>query len=280
MPKQLVPDLSSVGELLNKFVALAVLTATAVLLPSPAPTTVPRATVSQETDNQDPIAVNPLAEQEVRLEPTDFTTEELQLLQRRFGVHGPQTRLAQLFTKGMDQLEPLRSNTLERLRQLKPVILRESSHHRVNPMLVTAILFDEIQHSKPGEDLPFIAHSGLVKTHGPAQLAISELIHQNRLPAEPSPQEMAWAREQLLDPAVSVELLVGKMKRLKQELGLPSGTVLNASNSYAEAKAIATLAYLHNGKLDYPARVLSYMQDPELHGLIYSSRRSQPYMLI
>ena len=40
------------------------------------------------------------------------------------------------------------------------------------------------------------------------------------------------------------------------------------------------LAYLHNGKLDYPSRILSYMQDPELHGLIYSSRRSQPYMLI
>ena len=280
MPKQLVPDLRSMGDLLNKIVALAVVTATAVLLPSPAPTTVPPAAVSPETDNHGPIAQNPLAEQEVRLEPTDFTTEELQLLQRRFGVHGPQTRLAQLFTKGVDQLEPLRSNTLERLRQLKPVILRESSHHRVNPMLVTAILFDEIQHSKPGEDLPFIAHSGLVKTHGPAQLAISELIHQNRLPAKPSPQEMAWAREQLLDPAVSVELLVGKMKRLKQALGLPTGTALNASNSYAEAKAIATLAYLHNGKLDYPARVLSYMQDPELHGLIYSSLSTQPYMLI
>ena len=49
-------------------------------------------------------------------------------------------------------------------------------------MLVTAILFDEIQHSKPGEDLPFVVHSGLVSTHGPAQLGISELIHQGRLP--------------------------------------------------------------------------------------------------
>ncbi|MAV13080.1 MAG: helicase DnaB [Cyanobium sp. MED843] len=268
------------GELLNKTVVLAVVTAMALLLPSPAPTMGPRTALSPETDNQGSTGLNLLAEEEARLDPTDFTTEELQLLQRRFGVHGPQTRLAQLFTKGVDQLEPLRSNTLERLRQLKPVIMRESSHHRVNPMLVTAILFDEIQHSKPGEDLPFIAHSGLVKTHGPAQLAISELIHQNRLPVEPSPQEMAWAREQLLDPVVSVELLVGKMKRLKQELGLPMGMPLNASNSYAEAKAIATLAYLHNGKLDYPARVLSYMQDPELHGLIYSSKRSQPYMLI
>ena len=58
-------------------------------------------------------------------------------------------------------------------------------------MLVTAILFDEIQHSKPGESLPFIAHSGLVKTHGPAQLAITELIHQGLLPANPNANEIA-----------------------------------------------------------------------------------------
>ena len=30
-------------------------------------------------------------------------------------------------------------------------------------MLITTVLFDEIQHSKPGESLPFL-HSGLVKT--------------------------------------------------------------------------------------------------------------------
>ncbi|MEC8732705.1 MAG: helicase DnaB, partial [Cyanobacteriota bacterium] len=92
---------------------------------------------------------------EDRLEPTDFSPEELKLLQRRFGVHGPQTQLAQLFTNGVDQLKPLRSQTLDRLRELKPVILRESAAHQVNPMLITAVLFDEIQHSKPGESLPF-----------------------------------------------------------------------------------------------------------------------------
>tara|TARA_Y100000739_G_scaffold16244_1_gene13168 strand:- start:4274 stop:5047 length:774 start_codon:yes stop_codon:yes gene_type:complete len=204
--------------------------------------------------------------------PADFSVEELQILQRRFGVHGPQTPLAQLFTDGMDQLQPLRLRTLDRLQALKPVILRESARHRVNPMLVTAILFDEIQHSKPGEALPFIAHSGLVKTHGPAQLGISELIHQKKLPQHPTPKEIAWARDQLLNPEQNVQLLAGKLQRLKRELGLPPHGVLQASRSYVDAKAIATLSYLHNGKLDYPARVLRYMQDPELHGLIYSSR--------
>ena len=72
-----------------------------------------------EVGDQAPVVV------EDRLEPTDFSPEELKLLQRRFGVHGPQTQLAQLFTSGMDQLQPLRASTLDRLRELKPVILRQ-----------------------------------------------------------------------------------------------------------------------------------------------------------
>jgi hypothetical protein len=39
-------------------------------------------------------------------DPSVFSPEELLLLQRRFGVHGPQTQLAQLFTRGMDQFQP------------------------------------------------------------------------------------------------------------------------------------------------------------------------------
>jgi len=212
-------------------------------------------------------------------DPTAFTAEELQYLQRRFGVHGPQTPLAQLFTNGVDQLQPLRAQTLDRLDTLQPVILRECSRLNVNPMLVTAILFDEIQHSKPGEDLPFIAHSGLVKTHGPGQLGISELVHQNLLPENPSAEDIAWARELLLDPAANVRLLTGKMHRLKAQLGLPADAVLEASRSFFDAKAIATLSYLHNGKLDYPARVLRYMQDPALHQLVYGRKLRKDFWI-
>jgi len=203
-------------------------------------------------------------------DPSDFSAEELQTLQRRFGVHGPQTPLAQLFTEGVDQFEPLRSLTLSRLNELKPVILRQSTKHHINPMLLTGILYDELQHSKPGEDLPLLAHSGLIATHGPAQLGISELIHQGRLPSEPTQEQVAEARNLLLDPRENVALLAGKLRRLKRALHLPHNVMLIASASYADAKAIATLAYLHNGKLDYPARILRYMQDPALHGLIYS----------
>ena len=214
------------------------------------------------------------------LDPTDFTAEELRYLEKRFGVHGPQTPLAQLFTRGIDQLQPLRAQTVSRLDGLKPVIVRESKRYRINPMLVTAILFDEIQHSKPGEDIPFVAHSGLLKTHGPAQLGISELIHQKRLPQHPTAEQISLARNLLLNPESNIELLAGKIARLKNDLGLPSKALIEASRSYKHAKAIATLAYLHNGKLDYPARILRYMQDPELHGLIYSQHSSAELPLI
>ena len=56
--------------------------------------------------------------------------------------------------------------------------------------------------------------------------------------------------------------------------------MLQASRSYLDAKTIATLTYLHNGKLDYPARVLGYMQDPELHGLIYGGRQPNPEITV
>ena len=201
--------------------------------------------------------------------PADFSPEELQELQRRFGVHGPQPALAQLLTAGLDQWQPLRRNTLEQIESLVPTIRREARARTLNPMLLGAILYDEIQHAKPGENSPWLVHSGLLQTHGPAQLGVEELIHQGLLPADPSPEQRQEAREQLLDPQRNVALLAGKMARLSSALGIPSGHLLEASNGYRDAHWIATLAYLHNGKLDYPARILGYMQDPALHALIY-----------
>ena len=110
---------------------------------------------------------------------------------------------------------------------------------------------DEIQHSKPGEDSPLIAHSGLVKTHG-LQIGISERCRT--VCRQPHPGRHRLGPRALLDPATNIELLVGKIRRLKQELGFPEEYVLMSSRSYLEAKAIATLTYLHNGKLDHPAR--------------------------
>jgi len=213
-------------------------------------------------------------------DPTTFTAAELQELQKRFGVHGPQPKLAQLFTRGVDQLTPLRNHTVTRLDTLRPVVLRESRRTGINPMLLAAILFDEMQHAKPGEDLPLAAHSGLFSTHGPAQLGLSEMVKQGLLREDASPAEVAEARNQLLDPERNVALLAGKISRLLTVLGQGPSATFNVSESRSRAKSVATLAYLHNGKLDYPARILRYMQDPELHGLLFGVQRKPTSALI
>ena len=206
-------------------------------------------------------------------DPLEFSPAELRQLHARFGVHGPQPRLAQLFTAGLDHLEPLRSVTLSRLEDLRPIVLRESQRQRVNPMLVMAVLFDEMQHAKPGESHPLAAHSGLFSTLGPAQLGLGEMVHQGLLPAQADERQLHQARAKLLDPEFNVTLLVGKFARLNRDLGYNRQRVLIASRSPREAKSLAVLAYLHNGKLDYPRRVLRYMQDAELHALLYGRRK-------
>ncbi|NBQ37151.1 MAG: helicase DnaB, partial [Synechococcus sp.] len=134
---------------------------------------------------------------------------EPELQQLMAEVHGPQPALAQLLTAGLDQWQPLRRNTLEQIESLVPTIRREARARTLNPMLLGAILYDEIQHAKPGENSPWLVHSGLLQTHGPAQLGVEELIHQGLLPADPSPEQRQQAREQLLDPQRNVALLAG-----------------------------------------------------------------------
>ncbi len=216
----------------------------------------------------------------LRPDPIDFSTEELRALNRRFGVHGPQPKLAQLFTEGLDSLQPLRTQTLEKIVELDPVILAESRRQHINPMLVAAVLFDELQHAKPGENTRLAAQSGLFSTHGPAQLSLGEMVKQGLLSPDATEAELDQARLELLDPERSVALLVGKFARLSKDLGLPRNRPLMASTSHRDAKGLATLAYLHNGKLDYPGRILRYMQDPELHALIYGRRNRQVSPLI
>lgn len=232
---------------------------------------------STSTDASDPLGSTSEGQ---RPDPLDFSSAELRELNRRFGVHGPQPKLAQLFTAGLDHLQPLRSHTLSRLEQLRPVILVESRRRNINPMLVAAVLFDEMQHAKPGEDTPLAAHSGLFHTHGPAQLSLSEMVKQGLLSEDATPEQQTQARLSLLDPDRNVQLLVGKFSRLGKALGLDPEHMPMASRSPRDAKVLATLAYLHNGKLDYPGRVLRYMQDPELHALLFSSRQPQLSPLI
>jgi hypothetical protein len=75
-------------------------------------------------------------------------------------------------------------------------------------------------------------------------------------------------------------LLIGKFARLAKELNFQSNHTLQASEGPQEAKKLATLAYLHNGKLDYPRRILRAMQDIELHAVMYGVNQAPSSPLI
>lgn len=213
-------------------------------------------------------------------EPSYFTPEELAILERHFGVHGSQPALAQLFFEGVGQFRPLRRKTLRLLQDVRPTLLQECARLKVNPMLVAAVLYEEVQLAKPGEHLPIAAHSGLISTHGPAQISLEELVIQGRLRRDASEAEKHAAVDQLLDPDENVRVLVRKFARLTRQLDLPSQRTPELSAGAADVKALATLAYLYNGKLDYPGRILRHMQDPELHGLIYGQQQKPVSALI
>lgn len=213
-------------------------------------------------------------------EPSYFTPGELEILERHFGVHGAQPALAQLFFEGVGQFRPLRRQTLSQLQEIRPTLLQECARLKVNPMLVAAVLYEEVQLAKPGEHLPMAAHSGLIRTHGLAQISLEELVIQGRLRADATEAEKHEAVDQLLDPDENVRVLVRKFARLARKLQLPEDRTLQISGGPGEIKALATLAYLYNGKLDYPGRILRHMEDPELHGLIYSQRQKAISALI
>ncbi|MFM9041626.1 MAG: hypothetical protein ACKOHJ_05180 [Vulcanococcus sp.] len=94
---------------------------------------------------------------------------------------------------------------------------------------------------------------------------------QGLLRPDASEEEIQAARDQLLNPERNVELLAGKMTRLLGLLGRQASNTRDVSHNHRNAKTVATLAYLHNGKLDYPRRILSYMKDPELHRVVYGN---------
>ena len=213
-------------------------------------------------------------------EPSYFTPQELAALERHFGVHGAQPELAQLFFEGVGQFRPLRRQTLRLLETVRPTLIQECNRQHVNPMLVAAVLYEEVQLAKPGEHLPVAAHSGLIRTHGPAQISLEELVIQGRLRPDATEAEKYAAVDRLLDPEENVRVLVSKFARLSRKLKIPGDHVPQITGGAADLKTLATLAYLYNGKLDYPGRILRHMEDPELHGLIYSQQQTITSALI
>ena len=246
------------------------------------PTLIPHSPQQQfasqpKQDQSHPIETLPAVDQ---VESSYFTPQDLAALERHFGVHGAQPELAQLFFEGVGQFRPLRRQTLRLLETIRPTLIQECHRQHVNPMLVAAVLYEEVQLAKPGEHLPVAAHSGLIRTHGPAQISLEELVIQGRLRPDATQAERYAAVDRLLDPEENVRVLVSKFARLSRKLEIPADHVPQITGGAADLKTLATLAYLYNGKLDYPGRIRRHMEDPDLHGLIYIQQQTITSALI
>ena len=127
-------------------------------------------------------AVIHLTERDQRPDPSVFSPEELQLLQQRFRSMAPRPRWPNCSPE-CRSAKPLRDLT----QSTQPT---QTGHPQVcassdRPMLVMAILFDEIQHSKPGKSS---IHCSLWSGQNPRTGAACRhrTNSQNRLPANPT----------------------------------------------------------------------------------------------
>nr|AUG32182.1 hypothetical protein PLO_176 [Paulinella longichromatophora] len=199
----------------------------------------------------------------------DLTLHESNILKKRFGAHGPQSPVNQYITSMIDSITPLKFNTIMRLQDLKPYILKEANSKQVNPILLLSILFDEIHHRIVGEDCLILVHIGFLRTLGPSQLSINELIHQELIPLTPLFEQVTMAREMLLNTENNIGILANEINRFKNILGFHVKYILKSGGGIYCEKALATVAYMHNGKADYAYRVLQYMKDHELINLVF-----------
>ena len=189
---------------------------------------------------------------------------------------GPQTQLALLFTSEFDQCQPLRASTLDGLRELKPVLLRQAEAHQVNPMLITAGHFYEIKQFKPGESpLYRLLRSG----EGPSE---GTDLRIGTKPSEPAACESNAGGDHLspqsiAGPRYEHHSAGSEGSGPKLPLCLPESLMLQLSRSYLDAKTIAALTYLHNGKL-VPNRGgwSIHGEDWEIHELTCDRRRQNP----
>ncbi|PIQ23582.1 hypothetical protein COW36_14040 [bacterium (Candidatus Blackallbacteria) CG17_big_fil_post_rev_8_21_14_2_50_48_46] len=106
----------------------------------------------------------------------NFSPEEIQEFQRRYGMHASQNPVNQAMTLATDTLGWRDRQALEIIQHFSSEIQATGKEYQLNPLILAAILFDEIRHEKPTEEV--MTQWGLAKTLGLAQISQRELIMQ------------------------------------------------------------------------------------------------------
>lgn len=114
--------------------------------------------------------------------PADFSLTEIQELQRRYGIHAAQNPVNQAVTLATDSLGWRDHQALMTISHHAQTIQSAAKAENLNPAVLAAILFDEIRHQKPTEEV--FTQLGMAQTLGLAQISLRELVMQGFFDAE------------------------------------------------------------------------------------------------
>jgi hypothetical protein len=106
----------------------------------------------------------------------DFSQSEIQELQKRYGIHAAQNPVNQAMTLATDSLGWRDQQALMIISHQAFAIQASAKQYQLNPAVLAAILFDEIRHKKPTEEL--MTQLGFAQTLGLAQISLRELVMQ------------------------------------------------------------------------------------------------------
>lgn len=231
-----------------------------------------------------------------------FSPEEVKELTQRYGLHANQSNLERIVSNTTDAVSWKHEQALYKIDAHAAAIQETAQRYNLNPKVLGAILYDEIRHVKPGESLAVAA--GTAKTFGMAQLGNAELvrhgffeqdlqrlirsgvydqdlqsINKNKASATPAqliqhlgPDKVvsrfpADVRQKgidyLMDNKNNIDTLGRQLNRIRSMLNIPSSDRLT-TDTFENTHNTAKVVVFHNGRLDYAARILEYMEIPEL----------------
>lgn len=243
--------------------------------------------------------------------PTAFSQAEAAELRRRYGIHTAQNPVNQAVTLATDTLGWRDRQALELINRHAAAIHSAARTEALNPLVLAAILFDEIRHEKPTEEV--MTRWGLAQTLGLAQLSLRELVMQGyfdpdlqsllatgqldaplralqaegwlssrrdlrRMPVSelrihllpPQILELlpkaviARGQRDLLRPDFNIQVLARQLSRVRQQQGLPPTQRFEHLQDFQTLHQLARVVVFHNGRLDYAAKIISYLRLPLL----------------
>ncbi len=221
-------------------------------------------------------------------QPLDFSDEEAQEIIQKYSLHPSKDQSVTENIDKVDNIKPLKDSVLSYIRSNNAAIKKHAQNNGVNPLLLTAIIFEEQMHLKPPivedfvveilDDLNLKENTSV----GPGQLGLGELIKQGYYASEGiskqaqveslSEEQKEQGKAYLRNPDKGIMTLARQIARLKTELSYEAKPF--KLDTYQGQRGVAFVSYIHNGFADYPSRVLAYTKDADLRSALYPPKKT------